>query len=261
MSSKTTADVTSTSTAPVTSAIDFLTDVITADAKRQTTPVTPGTMATLKPHLLWKSPFTLTTRNSSNIRQLHNTDIVLALSSPMDVLEFYCKLVAAARPAEIGIFPIGAFDPAYALCPQNICADVIFEMNDALALRLDQTGTLNLIDETIHSIYQKHILDSSSGVRAYAFLHALLKKSKHQRNDKMKTQPNIEKAMSIGTFCDNLERYYPQLHAMGVSFDDKNKSHFFLSALQQKGIEVDCFVDHLDNVLVADPLPEELTLT
>jgi hypothetical protein len=54
---------------------------------------------------------------------------------------------------------------------------------------------------------------------------------------------------------------YLQLQTMGFSFDDKIKSHFFLSALQQKGIEVDQFVDHLDNVQDDDALPDELTLT
>jgi hypothetical protein len=83
---KTTTAATSTPTAPVTSTIDFSIDVVTADAKRHTMPFTPGTAATLKPHLLWKSPFASVTRNSSNIRQLHNTDIVLASSSPMDIL-------------------------------------------------------------------------------------------------------------------------------------------------------------------------------
>jgi hypothetical protein len=47
----------------------------------------------------------------------------------------------------------------------NRCSDIIFEMNDALALRLDQTGTLNLDDDTINILYQKHILDSTIGVR------------------------------------------------------------------------------------------------
>jgi hypothetical protein len=173
----------------------------------------------------------------------------------MDVLEFYGNLDATAKPAEIDLVPIGAFDPAYALWLHNHCADVIFEMNDALVLHLDQTGTLNIIDETIHILYQKHILDSSSGVRAYAYLHALLRKAKRQLNGKMPTPPDIEKATSIGSFGVNMERYYI------VSFDDTNKLRFFLSSLQQKGIEVDRFVDCLDNVLVADPLPEKLTLT
>jgi hypothetical protein len=252
--SKTTSAATSTSTAPVTSTIDFSTDVLTADAKRQTTPVTPRTKATLKPHLLWKSPFASATHNSSNIHQLHNTDIVLASSSPMGILECYRKLVAAYKPAEIEIdlVPIVAFDPAYAFWPHNRCADIIFEMNDAIALCLDQTGRLNLVDETIHILYQKRILDSSNGARAYAFLHALLKKEKHQLNDKMPTPPDIENATSIGSFGANLEWYYLQL---------QTNSCFFMSSLQQKGIEVDQFVDRLDNSLVADPLPEELTLT
>jgi hypothetical protein len=89
----------------------------------------------------------------------------------------------------------------------------------------------------------------------------LLKKAKRQLNDKMPTPPDIEKVTSIGSFGANLECYYLKLHAMDVYFDDNTKSHFFLSALQQKCIEVNRFVDRLDNVLVADPLPDELTLT
>jgi hypothetical protein len=46
---------------------------------------------------------------------------------------------------------------------------------------------LNLNDETINILYQKHISDSTSGVRAYVFLPALLKKSKQQLYDKMPT--------------------------------------------------------------------------
>jgi hypothetical protein len=65
---KTNTDANITSTTPVTSTIDFLTDVLTADAKQQTTPVTPGTTATLKPYLFWKSPFALATHTSSKIR-------------------------------------------------------------------------------------------------------------------------------------------------------------------------------------------------
>jgi hypothetical protein len=48
---------------------------------------------------------------------------------------------------------------------------------------------------------------------------------------------------------------------IGHAFDEKPQSLFFLSALQQKGIEVDRFVDRLDSVAVNDPLPEELTFT
>jgi hypothetical protein len=48
---------------------------------------------------------------------------------------------------------------------------------------------------------------------------------------------------------------------IGHAFDEKTQSRFFLSALQQKGIKVDRFVDRLDSVAVNDPLPEELTLT
>jgi hypothetical protein len=102
----TTAGAPRISTAPVSSTINFSTDVLLADAKQQATPITPSTTATLKPHLLWKSPFTASIRNSSNVRQLHNTDIVLASSQSLDVSEFYRKLVAATKPAEINLVPI-----------------------------------------------------------------------------------------------------------------------------------------------------------
>jgi hypothetical protein len=134
-------------------------------------------------------------------------------------------------------------------------------MNDALALHLDQTGTLNMDDETIKILYQKHIMDSTSGVRAYAFLHSLLKKAKRHLHDHMPTSPSIDQATTIGSFGSDLERYYLQVETIGHPFDEKPQSRFFLSALQKKGIEVDRFVDRLDSVAVNDPLPEELTLT
>jgi hypothetical protein len=170
-------------------------------------------------------------------------------------------LVTAAKPSEIDLIPFASFDPDFALWPSNRCADVIFKMNDALALRLYQTGTLNLDDEEINILYQKHIIDSTSGVRVYAFLHALLKKAKRQLRDKMPTPPDIEQATSIGSFGSNLEKYYLQFRTIGVTFDEMTQSRFFLSALQQKGIKIDRFVNRLDNVPEKDPLPEELTLT
>jgi hypothetical protein len=186
--------------------------------------------------------------------------LVLKSSLTIDIIEFYRKLVAASKPAGIDLIPFSSFDPAYALWPNNRCSDVIFEMNDALTLRLDQTGTLNMLDETINILYQKHILDSNSGVRAYAFLHSFLKKVKRHLHDHMPTPPSIDQA-KIGSFGDALERYFLHMATIGHAFDEKPHSRFFLSALQKKGIEVDRFVDRLDSVAVKDLLPEELTLT
>jgi hypothetical protein len=189
-----------TTTTPVSSTLDFSDDVLLTDAKRQATPPTPGTTGNLKPYKLWKSYFADASRNSSNVRQLHNTDLVLASSKPLDVIEVYRKLITATKPAENDLIHFARFDPYCTLWPINHCADIIFEMNDALALLLDQTGTLNLDDETINILYQKHIIDSASGIRAYAFLHALLKKAKQQLNECMPTPPDIEQATSIGSF-------------------------------------------------------------
>jgi hypothetical protein len=118
-STKTATAAPNTSTAPVSSTVVFSTDVLTAESNLQATPVMPKTTATLKPFLLWKSPFVASSKNPSNIHQLHNNDIVLASSSPLDALEFYRKLIAAAKPAEIDLVPISAFDPDHALWPQN----------------------------------------------------------------------------------------------------------------------------------------------
>jgi hypothetical protein len=133
------------STAPVSSTIDFSTDVLAANAKRQATPAVLGMVATLKPHKLWMSPFAANMLKGKN-RKLHSMDLVLASSLALDVIEFYRKLVAASKPSEIDLIPFASFDPDCALWPSNQCADIIFEMNDALTLHLDQTGTLNLDD-------------------------------------------------------------------------------------------------------------------
>jgi hypothetical protein len=234
-----------TKNTPVSSTFDFSDDVLLADANHQATPPTPGTTSTLNLHKLWKSPFVAASRNSPNVRKLHNMDLILALSKPLDVIEFYRTLVPATKPAEIELIPFAQFDSDCALWSMNRCAEIVFEMNDVLAPHLGQTGTLNLDDETINILYQKHITDSTIGICAYAFLHA----------------PAIDQATLIGSFGANLERYYLQLSTIIVTFEDKIKSWFFISALQQKGVEVDIFVDSLDNTPYADPLPDELTLT
>jgi hypothetical protein len=119
------------STAPVSSTIDLSTDVIAANAKRQATTTVPGTVATLKPHTLWTSPFAANTHRG-NTHQLYNTDLVIASSLTFDVIEFYRKLFAASKPSEIDLVPFASFDPDCTLWPSNRCADITFEMNDAL---------------------------------------------------------------------------------------------------------------------------------
>jgi hypothetical protein len=107
------------------SAFDFYIEVLTTDAKRQAAPVAPGTVATLKPHNIWKSPFAANTRKG-HTRQIHSTELVLKSSLSIDVIEFYIKLVAASNPAEIDLIPFSSFYPACALWPNNRCSDVIF---------------------------------------------------------------------------------------------------------------------------------------
>jgi hypothetical protein len=114
-----------TSTAPVSSTIDFSTDVLTTNAKCQATPAVRGMVATLNPHKLWKSPIAANTRKG-NTRQLHSTDLVLASSLVFDVIKLYGKLVAVLKPSEIELIPFASFDPDCALWPSNRSANVIF---------------------------------------------------------------------------------------------------------------------------------------
>jgi hypothetical protein len=86
------------------SAFAFSVEVFATDTKRQATPVAPGTVATLNPHKLWKSPFAANTRNGHMI-QLHSTELVLKSSLAIDIIEFYRKLVAASKLAEIDLIP------------------------------------------------------------------------------------------------------------------------------------------------------------
>jgi hypothetical protein len=95
------------------STFDFSVEVLATDAKRQAASVAPGTVATLKPHKLWKSPFAANMRKG-HMRQLHSTELVLKSSLSIDVIEFYRRLVAASKPAEIDLIPFSSFDPA---CP------------------------------------------------------------------------------------------------------------------------------------------------
>jgi hypothetical protein len=115
----------SQSTASAVSTIDFSSDVLAADAQRQATPAVPGAAATLKPHKLWMSPFAANTRKG-NTRQLRSTHLVLASSLAFDVIEFYRKLVAASKTADIDLISFTSFDPACALWPSNRCAEPIF---------------------------------------------------------------------------------------------------------------------------------------
>jgi hypothetical protein len=107
------------------SAFDFSVEVLTIDAKRQATPVAPGTVANLKSQKLWKSPFAANTRKGHTI-QLHSTELILKSSLTIDVIKFYRNLVAASKPAEINLIPFSSFGPACALWPNNRCSDMIF---------------------------------------------------------------------------------------------------------------------------------------
>jgi hypothetical protein len=64
-------------------------------------------------------------------------ELVLDSSKPLDVIKFYRKHIAATKTAEIDLIPFAQFDLDCALWTTNNCADTAFEMNDALALRLD----------------------------------------------------------------------------------------------------------------------------
>jgi hypothetical protein len=69
------------------SAFYFSAEVLVTDAKHQAAPVAPVTVATLKPHKLWKSPFAANMRKGKT-RHLHSTELVLKSFLAIDVIEF-----------------------------------------------------------------------------------------------------------------------------------------------------------------------------
>jgi hypothetical protein len=107
------------------SVFNFSVEVLATDAKRQAATVAPGTVSTLNPPKLWKSPFAANTRKG-HTRQIHSTELVMTSSLAIHVVEFYKKLVAASNPAEIDLIHFSSFDPACALWPNNRYYDVIF---------------------------------------------------------------------------------------------------------------------------------------
>jgi hypothetical protein len=115
----------SAATSVAASAFYFSAEVFATNAKHQAAPYDPGTVATLKPHKLWRSPFAANTLKG-HTRHLHSTELVMKSSLAIDIIEFYRKLVAASKPAEIDLIPFSSFYPACALLPNNCCSDVIF---------------------------------------------------------------------------------------------------------------------------------------
>ena len=68
--------------------------------------------------------------------------------------------------------------------------------------------TFNLEDETISILYQKYILDCTSGLMAYAFIHSLLWHAKQATTSHMpKTPAKIYEAENIGQYEVKLKQY------------------------------------------------------
>jgi hypothetical protein len=95
----------SAATSVAASAFDFSAEVLTTDAKRQAAPVAPGTVATLKPPKIWKSPF-VANMLKGHTRQLHSTELVLKSSLTIYVIEFYRKWSLPRSPLKLISFPL-----------------------------------------------------------------------------------------------------------------------------------------------------------
>jgi len=93
---------------------------------------------------------------------------------------------------EMNTSQMAIFDTKFALCPNSQCSEFVFEMNNALPLRLDQSGTLNQEYETIKNIFWTALID---------FMHRSFfmnySKSIKELAVQMPTLPLMENAISM----------------------------------------------------------------
>ena len=240
--------------------LDFSDEVIHDAAARLTSLATPGSTATLKPHPLWVSPFATSVRKHVSTRTFDDTDIALLSDDPSAIVTFYRHLVQLGKSAEIDLCPLNTFDSAHSLWPKNRCAEIIFQMNDLLVIKLSKDGVLNLDHPTLNLFYTTAILENDSPLKAYNFLHQLLARAMEQLQATMPVPPTLQTSGSISAFGKDLVIYYSVVETVGSGFPPLAQSIFFLTSLRQAGIQVDSYMDRLRAIGPQDPVPHDLLL-
>jgi hypothetical protein len=240
--------------------LDFSDDVIHEDAVRMTSRAMPGSTASLKPHPLWISPFATSVRKHISTRTFDDTDLALPSDDPSAIVTFYRHLVQLGKSAEIDLCPLNTFDPAHSLWPKNRCAEIIFQMNDLLVIKLSKDGVLNLEHPTLNLFYTTTILEHDSQLKAYNFLHKLLARAMEQLRATMPVPPTLSASGSISVFGKDLVIYYSVVETVGSGFQPIAQSTFFLTSLRKAGIQIDSYMDRLRAIGPNDQVPTDLLL-
>jgi len=212
------------------------------------------------PHPLWISPFATETRKHVSTRTFHDTDLALLSDEPTAIVTFYRHLVQLAKSAEIDLCPLSSFKPDHSLWPSNRCAEIIFEMNDLLVIKLSKDGVLNLENATLNLFFTTSILENDSQIKAYSFLHTLLARAMLQLKATMPIPPNLAGSGSISAFGKDLVIYYSVVETVGSGFLPIAQSTFFLTSLRAAGIQIDSYMDRVRAIGPNDNVPSDLLL-
>jgi hypothetical protein len=257
VTSSTTALAAATASAPDT---DYSSDVFSKNKSRTALLSVPGSIESLQPHPLWRTPFATAVRSRVSTGTFMGATVTLQDVEPSSIITFYRLFAQTAKTAEIDLIPITEFKPDAALWPMNRCANTIFEMNDLLVVKLSMDGVLNLADETLSILFTSTLENSDSNLKGYVFLHKLLARAVGTLQQCMPSTPTLAGSGSILGYGKDLLTYFDMVGACGSRFPLRTQSVTFLSALAAANIVVDSFSDRIQNVPISDELPWDLNL-
>lgn len=241
--------------------LDFTNDVLALDAQRQKARATPGSTKTLRPHPLWRSDFAAQSRLGINTNIFLKASLALASDEPHNVIAFYQHLCQIAKTAQVDLCPINKFDEAHALWPSNRTKEVVLEMNDILVYKLTQPDVISRAIPSLDLLFRTSLLQSDSQLKAYAFLHKLVKRAYSMLQDQVNIAPAYKSVtQTILEFGTEVVSYYNGLANIAMPFPAVIQSRYFLTQLQQHGVQVDTYLDRLQVFRHTDVIPDDLTL-
>jgi hypothetical protein len=241
--------------------LDFSEDVLAEDAKHMLKRAQPGSVFTLRPHPLWRLPFHTSSCNHLNASTFLKADIALVLDDPLKVIQFYKHLTQLAKTAEIDWCPLHKFQVDHSLWPANRCKQIVLEMNDLLAVKLTTSGVIAHEIPALSLLYDSILVNLDSQLKAYVFLHQLLKCATHRLQESIPMAPQYNPHLQlIMDFVSALLKYNDTMESLNNSFPMLTQSRFFLQQLCEKGVVVDLYMDWLNQFTPDHEFPPELQL-
>jgi hypothetical protein len=110
-------------------------------------------------------------------------------------------------------------------------------------------------------LYDSILVNSDSQLKAYAFLHQLLKRATQRLQESIlvatQFNPHLQLIMDFGSA---LLKYNNIMVSLNNAFPMLRQSRFFLQQLHEKGVVVDLYMDWLNLFMPDHELPPELQL-